>query len=216
MGDDRRGSFDSQFRLIGGLSNAPLFANLRHGREFNNGQYNQETGIVKLSVGTGNRCNLYVDTNIILESGIQPYAGLDDYGILCIWTFNGAAAPDAPNSQEAGIVRQENEFEGLPQPTGLSVGQMSFIEPVETIVASPFGSDTQHRQEDFGIYRLPIVRSFSVAGGSQQWSKPTIVIPTVARADYLRVFFWTNPQAFVFPGVDLYMKIWALVGADAQ
>jgi hypothetical protein len=202
--DQRFGLYKSSLYFAGTLT--VLEGNLKYGSEF------KRTDGSRVPVGAGNRAQILVQTNIIMnDGGGDPYPGLDDYGLVVGWDFNGQ------DGVSDDVFRQPNYTdEGVSAANPALPANILFMDGSNDLAPSGIDPELQFRRQDFQIYRLPEKRPFQAAGIGDPFGTPMIVIPdVVARADFLRVFLWTNPRTYTFTG-GLFMNIWALVGANAQ
>lgn len=180
------GSFERKIHYVGGLV-GPQISN---GAGFARGD-----GLSFLAY-TGNRVNLYILDMISNASRSTPGLSI---GINVWWMFQGRV-PGFENP-----LLPPYQYRELDQPSTLLETPMNkgWMEP--KIIFSelpPAGSDQQYADLEACNYQLPVHNL-----------QPSRVIPLVARADFMFVYFWSNPTSFVGTASDK-IYLWAMAGAD--
>lgn len=204
------GTFSKQFTFIGRLTGAALI----NGAEFrvppvSDGRYMDYLAYL------GNRVNLYINDGITTTSREANNASL---GIAVGWEF---VSYEASNPNTACVLR-EIDWRGDVQVGGISPFRHPFNEnkiefgcdELQNYNGEAENSSVQYGSMDVSVYKFP-KKNRGLIGSALNMGdlNSRRVIPIVARADFMRVFFWSNPITFI-PGVADTVEIWAMSGSD--
>ena len=197
------GTFSKYIDYVGGLTGALISG----GSEFTTPEINTGGKGNKRLVYCGNRVNLYVlDAMTDATKNAARAAGIS-LGIEVGWSFN----EDFQGVNDARI-REINWHGATPvAPSPLTEDWVWQEAKIEYAGSDP-GSGLQLGELSYDVYMFPaqITTFTGVIPGRMKFTR---VIPIVARADYMRVFFWASDAAWTGAGVDA-VRIWALSGSD--
>jgi len=169
---------------------------------------------------TGNRVNIYVRDAIGLYTTSRDEPGVS-IGIAVGWGFTGHIAGE-PNQN---AVLREVDWDGDDIQASLYNPLTPFFQDskIEYAGSAP-GSGLQLGETDYNVYTFPISNShFTNAGAASaglQQGNIFRVIPVVARGDFMRVWFWSDPDTWTghnvaFPPLRSdRIDIWAMSGSD--
>ena len=212
---DGVGSFSNKLTYLGNLVGTGII----YGAEF---EVAQSVGDPhRFLAYTGNRVNIYIRDAIGLYTTSRDEAGAS-IGIAVGWSFTGHVK-DEPNQD---CFLREVDWDGDDIQAQLyNPLTPSFQETKVEYAASAPGSGFQLGETDYNVYTLPVSNSHftnagAVSAGLQQ-GNIFRVIPVVARGDFMRVWFWCDPDTWTghnvaFPPLRSdRIDVWALAGGDA-
>ena len=209
---DGVGTFSKKFTYLGGLEGSAI----TNGAEF---IVPQTDGIDQYFLAyTGNRVNIYVYDRIVSANRLLPDATI---GIAVAWTF-GSALPDEHGTT---CKFREIDWNGEPPPHiwGLPLYYTWGESKIEFADAEPSSDGDgamgglQLGELDYYVYRLPRRRT-PLSGGASGLNSYR-VIPVVARGDFMRVWFWSDPTTWTgHDDVSVPLRdriaVFAMAGSD--
>ena len=208
------GTFSKKFSFIGGLEGSAI----TNGAEF---IVPQTDGIpLWYPAYIGNRVNLYIYDRIVSVNRLLPGATI---GMVIAWTFSSAVVEEPNRNCEL----REVDWNGDPPPHtwGLPLHFAWGETKVEFADAEPRSDGDglmgglQLGELDYYVYRLP--RRRTPLSGGAALPDTYRVLPVVARGDFMRVWFWSDPTNWTgHDDVDINLRdriaVFAMSGADVS
>jgi hypothetical protein len=208
---DGVGTFSKKFSFVGRLVGADLI----NGAEFK---------VPATALGRdraylaylGNRVNLYINDGISSVSRAAAGRGL---GIAVGWLFTSYDEENPNNTYSIREVDWRGDVQVGVNPLRYAFNENKVEFGCDETLNS--GGDTDHSSMQYGtmdvsVYKFPkSIRGLTGAIFGMGDLNTRRVIPVVARADFMRVFFWSDPTTFV-PGVADDVEIWAISGSDVS
>ena len=194
--DESYGGFGKDIHYVGHLLGSDLVDGARFRPDDSNLQSSFRCGI-------GNRVNLYINNNIDYIDTDPP-----QYGLIFRWQFT---------SFERQVVNADSVEDFWP--VALSSGQKFSARYNEMLPefadAAPSNPHVKSGGLSYKFLALPNKQDDGSEGVfSDAIVRPYLVVPIVALADYLSIWFYSQPEDHSYQDTD-EIQIWAAAGHDS-
>jgi len=198
---DGIGQFSKTLVCLGSLSGATLANNMQFKWRPDVGNFRFE-----VMVYTGNRVNLYVHNMIRSAQQVSP----NSFGIRVGWSFSTFSYPNRSLPNPIWCIRNLDmgSLGTPPDDSPLADSEVMEDSKIEYAIDGSGNIDTQFGELGHNVYLFPKYIA-AMPGSMERWH----IIPVTARADFIRVYFYSDPANWVATDNDR-VTIYALSGSD--